>query len=263
MEESEDEKQTEALPSFSDYIIYVDESGDHSLTKIDRQYPVFVLAFCIFNKESYVGKAVPALQRLKFKHFGHDMAVLHENEIRKRKGDFRFLMDERLRARFLPDLQAFFSELDFKLIAVVIRKDQLVKDYEQPEHPYEMALKFCLERTHYFLKGEQAGNGLTHIVFESRGRKEDRDLRSAFDKVCRGSNYPGAEMPLQCEFAHKKANSCGLQIADLVARPIGRKVLKPLLPNRPYEVIERFFRRSPWNQVRGWGLKVFPEKTPK
>jgi hypothetical protein len=31
----------------SDYIIYVDESGDHSLTSIDPQFPVFTLAFCI------------------------------------------------------------------------------------------------------------------------------------------------------------------------------------------------------------------------
>ncbi|MDF1585244.1 DUF3800 domain-containing protein [Marinimicrococcus flavescens] len=28
--------------SYSDYIIYVDESGDHSLTSIDRDYPIGV-----------------------------------------------------------------------------------------------------------------------------------------------------------------------------------------------------------------------------
>ncbi len=39
--------------NFSDYIIYVDESGDHSLESIDKEYPVFVLAFCIFNKKIY------------------------------------------------------------------------------------------------------------------------------------------------------------------------------------------------------------------
>lgn len=29
---------------FSDYVVYVDESGDHSLASIDRDFPVFVLA---------------------------------------------------------------------------------------------------------------------------------------------------------------------------------------------------------------------------
>ena len=34
---------------FGKYIVYVDESGDHGLTKVDRQFPVFTLAFCIFS----------------------------------------------------------------------------------------------------------------------------------------------------------------------------------------------------------------------
>lgn len=28
---------------WSDYIIYVDESGDHSLTHANKEYPIFVL----------------------------------------------------------------------------------------------------------------------------------------------------------------------------------------------------------------------------
>ena len=35
---------------FSDYVVYVDESGDHSLERIDPDYPVFVLALCVFHK---------------------------------------------------------------------------------------------------------------------------------------------------------------------------------------------------------------------
>ncbi|ALP53302.1 hypothetical protein Tel_09110 [Candidatus Tenderia electrophaga] len=71
--------------NFSDYIVYVDESGDHSLTSIDPEYPVFVLAFCIFHKRHYAEAIVPALSRFKFKHFGHDMQVLHEHDIRRQK----------------------------------------------------------------------------------------------------------------------------------------------------------------------------------
>ncbi|CAC9451571.1 hypothetical protein BSPLISOX_2138 [uncultured Gammaproteobacteria bacterium] len=39
---------------FSDYIVYVDESGDHGLVNIDTQYSIFVLAFCIFKKSDYL-----------------------------------------------------------------------------------------------------------------------------------------------------------------------------------------------------------------
>ena len=37
--------------NFSDYIVYVDESGDHSLTSINPQNPVFVLVFCVFESD--------------------------------------------------------------------------------------------------------------------------------------------------------------------------------------------------------------------
>lgn len=76
------------MPDFSDYIIYVDESGDHSLSSIDPQHPIFCLSFCVFHKDVYVAQLTPALRRLKFSIFGHDMVVLHEHDIRKKKGAF-------------------------------------------------------------------------------------------------------------------------------------------------------------------------------
>ncbi|HYW05311.1 MAG TPA: hypothetical protein VE913_00065, partial [Longimicrobium sp.] len=60
------------MPSFSDFIVFVDESGGHSLTSIHADYPMFVLAFCLFSKEVYAAEVAPAVLRLKFKHFGHD-----------------------------------------------------------------------------------------------------------------------------------------------------------------------------------------------
>jgi hypothetical protein len=41
-------------PSFADYIVFVDESGDHGLHNIDPQFPVFTLAFCIVSKADYL-----------------------------------------------------------------------------------------------------------------------------------------------------------------------------------------------------------------
>ena len=47
--------------SFSDHIIFVDESGDHSISSIDPQYPVFALAFCILRIGDYVRHLVGRL----------------------------------------------------------------------------------------------------------------------------------------------------------------------------------------------------------
>jgi hypothetical protein len=71
--------------NFSDYIVYVDESGDHGLVSIDEKFPVFVLAFCVFHKKHYSEKVIPAIEQFKFDYFGHDCVVLHEHEIRKQK----------------------------------------------------------------------------------------------------------------------------------------------------------------------------------
>jgi len=53
-------------------------------------------------------------------------------------------------------------------------------------------------------------------------------------------------------------NSTGLQLADLIARPIGRKLLKPEQQNRAFEIINTKFRRDSSGEVKGWGLKLFP-----
>ncbi len=50
------------MPPFSDYVIYVDESGDHDLNSIHEDFPLFVLAFCIFKKSDYIREVVPAIQ---------------------------------------------------------------------------------------------------------------------------------------------------------------------------------------------------------
>lgn len=81
---------------FSDYAIYVDESGDHALTHANSPYPIFCLAFCIFKKSDYVADVVPKLQGLRFRRFGHDAFVLHKREVRKRENPFEMLRAKQL-----------------------------------------------------------------------------------------------------------------------------------------------------------------------
>ncbi|MHA1538479.1 MAG: DUF3800 domain-containing protein [Alphaproteobacteria bacterium] len=100
-------------------------------------------------------------------------------------------------------------------------------------------------------------NRTTHIVFESRGKREDDQLELEFRRICDGDNRWGA-LPFRIRFAAKAVNSAGLQLADLTAHPIGRYIMNPEQANRAYEIIEQKFRRSPNGEIRGWGLKVFP-----
>jgi hypothetical protein len=83
-------------------------------------------------------------------------------------------------------------------------------------------------------------------------------LELEFRRIIGGANQWGAMSCLELVFADKKANSSGLQLADLTARPIGLKVMRPDQANRAYGIIERKLRRSPQGRVEGWGFKVFP-----
>ena len=65
-------------------------------------------------------------------------------------------------------------------------------------------------------------------------------------------------MPLEIVFADKKANLPGLQLADLVARPVGMSILRPVQANRAFEVLEGKFYTNNGGNRKGWGLKCFP-----
>jgi hypothetical protein len=241
----------------SAFLVFVDESGDHGLQSIDAAYPVFVLVFCIVNKSDYAKTWLPAVTEFKFRHFGHDQIILHERDIRKDVGSFVFLRDRARKHAFLTELTDLVSRLDMTVVASVIRKDWLAGQYAYPSNPYEIALAFGLERVHMWLN-RSGGSGGTSVMIECRGRREDEQLELEFRRICAGGNFRRATLNFTPVFVPKSANVPGLQIADLIARPIGRHVLDPAQPNRAFEVIESKLDRSPRNEVDGWGLKVFP-----
>ncbi len=241
----------------SDFIIYVDESGDHSLESIDPEYPVFVLSFCIFRKNDYATRVTPAIRQLKFATFGHDMVVLHESDIRRKKGAFSRLSKEP-REAFLNQLTDIICAADFQLVAVVIDKRKLKDRYIRPAHPYHLALEFGLERIYRLLKNAGQDDGLTYVVCEARGPKEDAELELEFRRIRDGANYFHKPLPFDLILADKKTNSEGLQLADLTARPIGLTVLRPGQENRAAAALEGKFYRDKTGNKLGMGLKVFP-----
>jgi Protein of unknown function (DUF3800) len=244
--------------AFSDYIIYADESGDHGLRSIDPQYPVFVLAFCVVRKSTYIERIVPAIQRLKFEFWGHDAVVLHAHEIRKSEGDFRILLNADTRANFFDRLNDVVKAAEFTIIASVIDKKRHAEKYTQPGDPYEISLAFCMERAQRYLLNVGQADRTTHVQVECRGRVEDAKLELEFRRICDGQNMIGRMPNFEIRFTDKKHNSTGLQLADLVAHPIGRHVVNPAQTNRAYEILEPKFRRGPAGRVQGFGLKIFP-----
>lgn len=243
--------------NFSDYLVFVDESGDHSLTSINQEYPVFVLCFCVIEKQQYISETVPAIQKLKMEIFGHDQVILHEHDIRKRKGPFKNL-NKPAREEFFERLNAIMEASEMTIISAVIDKVRHKAKYATPHHPYHLALLFGLERVAEILDSHRQHNRLTHVIFEERGKKEDRELELEFRRVCKQFDEVDPPCPLEIVFANKLSNSSGIQLADITARPVGLSVIKPAQANRAYKIIEKKFYSGKYGVVRGNGLKVFP-----
>lgn len=253
---------------FSDYIVYVDESGDHSLASVDAGYPVFVLALCVFHKRHYAEKIIPAVEKLKFNYFGHDIVVLHENEIRKQKGDFAFLSHRPTRDEFMRQLSSIMEASNFILIACVVDKVRVSRSEGASTNPYHIALGMCLEALHGFLAEKGQDKALTHVLVECRGKKEDAELELEFRRICDGNNAYNMHLPFEVIFANKQTNSTGLQLADLVARPVGLSYLRPGQPNQAFDLLRRKFycdggREQVGKGFESVGLLIYPPQKAK
>lgn len=241
----------------SDFIVYVDESGDHSLTSINPRYPLFVLSFCVFRKSVYNEQVAPALRRLKFATFGHDMVVLHESDMRRRRGAFARLM-QAPRERFVEALTDTIEKAPFQLVAAVIDKTRLAKNQDSKGHAYHLGLAMGLQSLFELLSDAGQQGTVTHIVCEARGAQEDLELELEFRRICDQAAYVQRGMGFEMVIADKKTNSEGLQLADLTARPIGLSVLRPEQTNRAAQVLEGKYYRGSMGDKLGAGLKVFP-----
>jgi hypothetical protein len=241
------------------YIVYLDETGDHSLELIDKDFPVFALAMFICESSYYNQKILPAVSQLKTDYFGHEGIILHSRDIRKAQKDFGFLTDPKKRQEFLGKIYSIMNDFEYSLIVSVIKKQDHKDKYGiNADNPYDLAMTFSLERLLVFL--EEAQQKDVYLIAESRGKKEDNDLRLSFFKVIsQGTVYNSADrfkqIDFKLHFVPKAMNIVGTQLADLAAYPIARHVLQPGRASPAYDVVAKKLYRGK-GLVRG--LKVVP-----
>ncbi|WP_076790479.1 DUF3800 domain-containing protein [Chlorobium sp. KB01] len=234
----------EGIP-YSDYLVFVDESGDHGLVTPDKEFPVFALVFCIISKHDYLNFLVPTVQKLKLDIWGHDQVILHERDIRKESGIFATLRTNRaLREEFLERLTQIIADAPIQLITSIIDKPKLLSKYATPFNPYELALRFCMERVLLYLSSQGESGKRLHVLLEARGKIEDAQLELEFRRICANQcdwyykETDFQKMKFEPVFVPKASNSTGLQIADLVARPLALQYLRPAQANRTYEILK-------------------------
>ncbi len=223
-----------ALPFQDRYRLYLDESGDHVISKLDEiGHQYLCLLGCWFNNQVYVRfhQEMEALKRRHLSYHPDDPPVLHREDIVNRRGSFGVLNDPQKASAFDDDLISLIEKSEFCVAAVVIDKAGLLRRYgEMANHPYHLGLSFMLQR---FAKYLNQINRIGDVMAESRGGREDMRLKDVYTQIFergiwqdRPAFFQAALTSKQLKVKSKRENIAGLQLADLLGHPVKQMVLK-------------------------------------
>jgi hypothetical protein len=251
-----------------EYLLFLDECGSHALDAKDHRFPVFCLCGVIIEATQY-----PAIDRgwkdWKGRVLGKRDASIHEPSVRTRSGRFYDADPVRAQAK-IASLDRRLQSLPFTCIAAAIDKRRFTEMYPSgevddflPTSAYLMCVDFIMERLTHFLC--HAGNGAQGSVrAESRGLREDAEVHHEYLRLhlegtqfCSGSQFRGYLRPF-IQFERKDGNSTGLQVADLMARPLADKILDPGGSPERWEVVASKLYDGAQGRRSSYGFKIFP-----
>ena len=242
------------------YNLYIDESGDHGLSNLDPDFPVFILCGIVISSENDE-ILNDGFNKVKQAIWKSGRVIFHSRDIRKCEKEFKYLFNLELKAEFYKKLDHVISSCDYKIVATAIKKENYIKKYGKlSDDVYEISLSFIIEHAISYLSSLKESDVSLEIIIERRGAKEDKKLHEHFQKILsRGTGYIKAhklsEYNLTINFKNKKENINGLQLADLIAYPIARYVLEPERVNPAFEIFkEKFYKKA----KKRYGLKIFP-----
>lgn len=240
--------------------LFLDESGDHNLVKIDIQYPMFILGGVIIDEE-YLPILNKKVNDFKLELFGNKDIILHTADITRNKNGFEKLKQKEFRENFYSKLNILMNELQYSIVACAIKKDEHIEKYgDSAIDPYLLSLNVIVEKFCLYLRHN---NELGSIIAEKRDRTLDHELElSWLNLKIRGTKHlKGSEIEDKIEslkLEHKHLNTNALQIADLVVSPIGRYVLGKNL-KKDFEIIKSKFLQLSIHQEE-FGLIILPKK---
>lgn len=162
---------------------------------------------------------------------------------------------------FFDRLNQIMIESQYTIMSSLIDKRKY-SHFNTPDNPYSVGTKFGVERAFFEIQEHEQRGRKIPIIFESRRHNEDRTLEEEFKKMVEQSNLNGIKGMFDFHCISKKANLPGLQLADLVARPIGVHYLHPEQHNRAWEMLLPKMRTSHDGKLEGYGLKIYPQFDP-
>ena len=215
------------------YYLFLDESGDHGLSSIDGNFPIFLLCGCLISEVS-LKELQNEIRKFKVKYFNSENVILH----------------------------SILKKSNFISFGSAVKKDEHIKKYgKTAKDPYALCLSFVLERMIFCL--DDIKDSTVEIIIEKRGKREDAQLLVQYNTILDLGTYFIKPYRLKKKITSfdskwKKENIIGLQITDLIAYPIARSVLQPNIKYPTYEIIKDKMYCSKNGKIEGFGIKIFP-----
>ena len=97
------------------YYYFLDETGDHGLSFVDENFPIFLLCGCLIGEDD-LKELEEKINGFKQKYFKTKQVVLHSRDIRKCNGAFQILFDLDLKAEFYKDLNKILNSTKYIVI---------------------------------------------------------------------------------------------------------------------------------------------------
>jgi hypothetical protein len=217
--------------------IYIDECGSHNLAAKEK-FQAFVLS-AVAIRDCQLAELDARWKWWKRYYLGSSTKKVHEPDIRDGAKSFWCHGKAKKREKAVAALDLIIPKLDFTGFACVVNMERYKElvgakplDESLPTHLYLMAVNFLAERLALALDTHFNG-AKGRLVLEARGPKEDATIQYEFARLfLDGTSYVSATFFRDqffpgLEFRRKDSNSTGLQLADLLARPCGEKILNP------------------------------------
>ena len=188
----------------------------------------------VIASEAYRTRTHPEFEALKQEFFPHDPdypVILVRNRITKKLGPFGPLSNPEHAELWEQRITRFLTEHISQTFTVAIDKQELWNRYgHTATHPYNHCATALTEKYALWLRSVGAEGD---VLGESRGSREDRELRRAFREFMNlgTESLPATALQrivtdTEIKLRPKEANITGLQLADLIVYPATRDMLR-------------------------------------
>ena len=256
--------------------LFLDECGGHATNRVDTKFPVFCLCGLVVDADKYRKQLAPRWSGFKAKYLGSIDQRIHEPSFRGKR--LKYWLNSyggHDPADFIKTLDSILREADYRVITTVIKKEEYRQFLSEsptqvflPTSQYHIALDFILERfVHYLHYEAEDAEGL--VIAERIGPKETSQLMHEYNRLkIEGTQYISPswfryQLAENVMFGDKEDFIPGLEITDVIARPIAEKVLAPSADPTRWNPIREKFYDGGQDRPESYGLKAFPTPVSK